>query len=140
MVRNSVLIARPVEDVFDYAAQFERHTEWQDDLKAATFDGPAKVGAVGTETRQMGPRTHTYEWRVTEYERPRLLSFETLSGSIRPSGRMRFVAEGTGTRLDFEMDLNPRGFMKLLAPFIERQVQKTNDAHTAKFKEILERG
>jgi len=139
MIRNTVVVQRPVEEVFDYAAQFDRHPEWQDDLKGATFEGPAAVGVIGTETRQMGPRVHTYEWRVSACERPRLLGFETLSGPMRPAGSMRFTAEGTGTRVDFEMVLNPRGLMKLMSPFIERQVQRTNTEHLATFKEILER-
>lgn len=138
MIRNTIVVERAVEDVFDYAAQFDRHPEWQDDLKAATFDGPAAVGASGTETRQMGPRVHTYRWRVSEYERPRVLGFETQSGPMRPAGKMLFMAEGTATRVDFEMVLNPRGLMRLMGPIIERRVQKTNIGHFAKFKEILE--
>jgi len=138
MIRNTIVVERPVEEVFDYAAQFDRHPEWQDDLKTSTFDGPADVGANGTETRQMGPRVHTYQWRVNAYERPRIIGFETLSGPMRPAGTMRFSPENTGTRVDFEMALNPRGLMKLVGPIIERQVQKTNTEHLAKFKEILE--
>src|SRR5579872_806319 len=138
MIRNTTVVERPVEWVFDYAAQFDRHPEWQDDLKAATFDGPAAVGVTGTETRQMGPRVHTYQWRVSAYDRPRLLGFETMSGPMRPAGTMRFSAEGTGTRVDFEMALNPRGLVKLMSRIIERQVQKTNTEHLAKFKETLE--
>ena len=138
MIRNTVVIERPVDEVFDYAAQFDRHPEWQDDLKDATFDGPAAVGATGTETRQMGPRVQTYEWRVSAYDRPRLLGFETLSGPMRPSGTMAFSAEGGGTRIDFQMELNPRGFMKLMGPLIARQVQKVNTEHLAKLKRILE--
>lgn len=95
--------------------------------------------ATGTETRQMGPRVHTYEWRVSSYERPRLLGFETVTGPMRPSRTMTFTSENGGTRLDFEMKLNPRGLIRLTSLMIERQVQKTNDAHLVKFKQILER-
>jgi uncharacterized membrane protein len=139
MIRSTEFVEKPVEEVFDYAAHFERHPEWQDDLKAAAFDGPAAVGATGTETRQMGPRANTYEWRITAFEPPRLLGFETLTGPMRPAGTMSFTADGEGTRVDFEMALNPQGVMKLLHPFIERQVQKASDRHLEKFRAILER-
>jgi uncharacterized membrane protein len=138
MIHNTIVIERPVEAVFDYAAQFDRHPEWQEDLKAAVFEGPAVVGATGTETRQMGPRTQSYEWRISVFERPRRLGFETLSGPMRPSGTMSFAPEGGGTRLDFEMAMNPRGVMKLMNALIERRVQRTNDQHLARFKQILE--
>jgi uncharacterized membrane protein len=140
MIVNSITIRRAVADVFDYASHFERHPEWQEDLKTAEFTGPPSVGATGTETRRIGPRTHTYEWRISEFERPRRLAFETLSGLIRPVGRMTFTPVDDGTRLDFEMELRPLGPTKLVAPLIARQVRRSNDAHLAKFKELLEGG
>jgi uncharacterized membrane protein len=138
VIQNTIVVDRPIEAVFDYASHFERHPEWQPDLKAADFHGPAQVGAAGTETRQMGPRVHTYQWRVSAYEPPNRLGFETISGPMRPAGTMRFRSEGEATRVDFEMALNPRGLMKLLAPVIERQVQKANTGHLALFKQRLE--
>ena len=86
----------------------------------------------------MGSRTQSYQWRVSAYERPRVVGFETLSGPMRPVGTMRFAAEGTGTRVNFQMEMNPRGLLKLMNPFIERQVQKANTLHFAKFKDLLE--
>jgi uncharacterized membrane protein len=138
MIRNTIVVKRPIDEVFGYAAQFDRHPEWQEDLKAATIDGPAALGVTGTETRKMGPRVHTYQWRVSAYEPPHHLGFETLSGPMRPAGTMDFVSDGDGTRIDFQMELNPRGVMKLLSPMIERNVQKVNTQHLEKFKEILE--
>lgn len=138
MIKNTIVVNRPIEIVFDYASHFERHPEWQPDLKAAEFQGPAQVGAAGSETRQMGRRVQTYQWRVSECEPPHRLGFETTSGPMRPAGTMAFRSEGEGTRVDFEMALNPRGWMKLLAPIIERQVQKTNTEHLGLFKQRLE--
>jgi len=93
MIRNTITIDKSIEEVFDYAAQFERHSEWQDNLKGLTFNGPAAVGGTGTQTRQVGPRARTSDWRVSAYERPRIIGWETLNGPIRPAGTMRFVAE-----------------------------------------------
>jgi len=138
MIRNTVTVERSIEEVFDYAAQFDRHPEWQDNLKGVTADGPPAVGATGTATRQIGPRVQTSQWRMSAYERPRILAWEILSGPMRPAGTMRFSAEGTSTRVDFEMELNPRGLIKLMRPLIERQGQKINAEHLAKFKDILE--
>ena len=139
MIRNSVVVKRDVGTVFEYAAQFDRHPEWQSDLEGATFEGPAAVGRGGVETRKMGPRTHSYEWRVSAFDPPHVLGFETLSGPMRPAGTMRFSSEGDGTRVTFEMALNPRGLMRLIAPVIERRVQRTNTEHLDRFRENLER-
>lgn len=138
MIRNTVTIENSIEEVFDYAAQFDRHPEWQEELKSATADGPPGVGATGSGMRQMGPRVHETQWRMTTYERPTILGWEILSGPMRPVGTMRFSAEGTSTRVDFEIEMNPRGLMKLMGPLIERQAQKIVAEQFAKFKDILE--
>ena len=57
---------------------------------------------------------------------------------MRPAGTMRFSAEGTGTRVDFEMEMNPRGWMKLVGLLVERQSRKIVEGQFAKFKDILE--
>jgi hypothetical protein len=57
---------------------------------------------------------------------------------MRPSGTMSFAPEGDGTRLEFEMAMNPRGVMKLMNSLIERRVQRTNDQHLERFQQILE--
>jgi uncharacterized membrane protein len=140
MITNSTVVNRPIEAVFDYAAQFERHPEWQDDLVAATIEGPPAVGVKGSETRQMGKRTQTYEWRVSEFDRPNRIGFETISGPVRPAGTIALTSQGDATRVDFQMEVNARGPMKLLTPLISRQIQRSVDAHQAKFKQLLESG
>jgi uncharacterized membrane protein len=138
MIRNTVTVERSIEAVFDYAAEFDRHPEWQDELKSVTVDGPPAVGATGTGRRQMGPRVITTPWRISDYDRPSLLGWEILSGPMRPAGTMRFSVEGNSTRVDFEIDMNPRGLMRLMGPLIERQGQKVVARQFAKFKDILE--
>jgi uncharacterized membrane protein len=138
MIRHTVSVARPIEDVFDYAAQFDRHSEWQDDLKSVTADGPPGVGTTGSGRRQMGPRVITTPWRINTYDRPSLLGWEVLSGPMRPAGTMRFSTDGNSTRVDFEIEMNPRGLMNLMGPLIERQGRKVVARQFAKFKDILE--
>jgi uncharacterized membrane protein len=75
---------------------------------------------------------------MSAYERPSILGWEALTGPIRPAGSMRFSPEGTSTRVDFEMAMNPRGLMKLMGPLLDRQSQKVVAEQFAKFKDILE--
>lgn len=86
----------------------------------------------------MGPRTHTYRWRVSECDPPHRLGFETTSGPMRPAGNMAFRSDGDATRVELTLALNPRGLMRILAPLIQRQVQKTTNEHLILFKQRLE--
>ena len=138
MIRNTVTVEQPIEEVFDYAAQFDRHPEWQDDLKSATADGPPAVGATGSGIRQIGPRVHTTQWRMSAYERPTILGWEVPNGPSRPAGSMRSSTEGTSTRIDFEMEMNPQGWMKLMDPLLEWQSRRIVAEQLAKFKDVLE--
>jgi uncharacterized membrane protein len=140
MIKNSVVIDRPIEAVFDYVAQFERHVEWQDDLKSSKLNGPPAVGVTGSDTRQMGRRTMSYDWEVTTLDRPNKIAFGTLTGPVRPVGSMSFSVDNDSTRVDFQMEMNPRGLMKLLGSKIDRDVQKTNVEHLAKLKQLMESG
>jgi hypothetical protein len=92
--------------------------------RTGPWPGPSKMASLSTSGCSR-TRKHT-------------LGFETLTGPTRPAGTMQFSSEGEATRVDFEMELNPCGFMRLKAPLIERQVQHSNDDYLERFKQILE--
>jgi Polyketide cyclase / dehydrase and lipid transport len=55
---RSIEIARRPEDVFSYATDFSRFSEWQEGVVSVRprAEGPA-VGSTAVVTRRVGPRT-----------------------------------------------------------------------------------
>lgn len=113
----SVRIDRPAEEIWDYFTDVANDPEWNPSaIKVRkTSDGPLGVGSTFHVVRKMsGPMRLEY----TEYSRPlrwalrgvgRGMSF-TYSADLTPSGG--------STELRSKMNLEPKGFLKLLTPVL----------------------
>ncbi len=56
MIKHSIEIDRPAEEVFAYLDQLDRHGEWQSSLVSAKVetDGPTRVGSTGKPREVQG--------------------------------------------------------------------------------------
>lgn len=136
---HSVLIARPVSDVFAYIADGENCPQWRPgvlDIKRLAGEG------VGTRYTQgvAGPmgRRIAADYEITVHEPHRRIEFQTVAGPVRPHGRYDFEATDGGTRLTFSLDAAVSGLRGL---FMGSMVQRTMDAEVRaieRVKTILE--
>jgi uncharacterized membrane protein len=144
MIKSSIEIDRPPEQVFAYLDELDKHSEWQDGLISSRIvtEGPVGVGTRVADTRQVpgGPREMTYE--ITEHDPPRKSAWRGLDGPVRPSGSVVVepIDDGTRSRISLELDLQGHGIGVLFAPFARMQARKQVPQDQAKLKEILERG
>jgi uncharacterized membrane protein len=135
-----VVVDRPLEDVFDYYAQYHRHPEWQPELLSAEFTtpGPVAAGSKGIEVRRLLGREIRVGYEITDHVRPHRSAFRTLDGPVRPIGIATFASAANGTRLQFELDLAARGPLRLLAPILALRLRSQIAAHLQRFKAVLE--
>jgi hypothetical protein len=110
-------IDHPPEDVFDYIADVRNELRWQKDLKRVekVTEGPVGDGTVfETEYGLFGEMRLTLE----DVSRPHHLVFV----GEGPRMWMRFVLDAApregGSRVSFDVDMRPRGPIKLLAPLL----------------------
>jgi uncharacterized membrane protein len=128
--------------VFAYVDEMDRHGEWQDDIVSVTVEteGPTRVGSRSREKRKVpgGEREFTYE--VTEHDPPNRVSFKGIDGPIRPKGTVTFtpIADGGGTRMELDFDLEPHGFGYLVAWLARRQARNTIPRDLQNLKARLE--
>ena len=91
VVEESVVIARPPEEVFDYLAQADNLPVWDSSIVQAEQVGAGPVG-VGTRWRGtskiLGRR---FEWttELTEFDRPRRSSSRRTPGGPSYGARLR---------------------------------------------------
>jgi uncharacterized membrane protein len=144
-ITKSTHIARPADEVFAYLDDLGAHKEWQQQIDSVQVltDGPTRVGTEVEETRTVGGnRKITMRWRLTEHDASsRRSAFETYeSKMMKPSGVISVAPAGDGSEVTFSMDTNPVGFGKLLAPLMNRDVEKTITGDLERLKQRLEGG
>jgi len=139
-IEESVMINRPVEDVWKFIADLSNVTKWDrsvSELKL-TSAGPIGVGATCDVTFQIMGKM-TLSERFIEYEPNRKFSFEFTSGPAKGSivafsmeaieGKTRFTSSG---------DLKYNGFYRLLGPFVTRMLKRSVVDSVGNVKRILE--
>jgi uncharacterized protein YndB with AHSA1/START domain len=143
MIKHSIEINRPAEEVFAYLDQVDRHNEWQGSLVSTTVetDGPVRVGTRVVERRSIPGGARDFPYEVTEHDPPRKFSFRGTAGLIRPAGT--YTVDPTGessSRLNSELDLEGHGIGRLFAPLALRQADKQMPVDHQKLKQLLETG
>ena len=143
MIKRSIEINRPAEEVFAYLLQVDRHNEWQGSLVSTTVetDGPTRVGTRVVERRKIPGGTREISYEITENDPPRKASFRGTAGPVRPVGT--YTVDPTGessSRMNVELDLQGHGIGKLFAFLARRQAAKEVPVDHEKFKKLLESG
>ncbi|MDY7103189.1 MAG: SRPBCC family protein [Actinomycetota bacterium] len=83
-VEVHVDIARPAEEVFAFVADHENNPRWQRGMRTCrwTSDDPPGVGSTYEQEARFLGRPVRSTFRVSEYEPPRRIRIETVSGTF----------------------------------------------------------
>lgn len=124
---HSVVIERPVHEVFAYVADGAKNQSWRSGVTdIALASGTA--GTVGARYTQgmKGPGGRiAADYELTEVVPDRLIAFRVVAGPARPEGRYVFAPEGSGTRVTFGLSWEPKGLKeKLMAPMVARTMPR----------------
>jgi len=143
MIKHSIEINRPAEEVFAYLDQVDRHNEWQGSLASTTVetDGPTRVGTRVVERRKIPGGTRDFPYEITEHDPPRKVAFRGTAGPVRPVGTYTVDPTGASSScMTVELDLKGHGIGKLFSILARRQAAKQMLVDHDKFKEVLENG
>jgi hypothetical protein len=129
-VARSVVINRPIAEVFGFVANFENEPRWMPGILESrqTSVGPIGVGTTFREVVQnLGPRMEN-TFAVTQYVPPRTFAIESTSGPVPFQVTYSFEPIIEGTRFTGIGAMKPQGFFKLIAPLfaaiVGRQIQR----------------
>lgn len=143
VTEESVIIDRPLREVWEYASEPSNQTVWQSNL--AGFE------LVDAERPQVGARTRgttrlagkNFEWTAeyTEWEPPRRASFRSIEAAFDFEGTI--TAEDVGndaTRVTWRIQTETLGgfFGKLADPVVNRMYARDVRASLENLKEVLE--
>jgi carbon monoxide dehydrogenase subunit G len=135
---NTVIIRRPVEEVFAFLADFENVPKWNDAIVETTKTSPGPVGVRTTyrQTRSVPTRSEE-RFEVTVFEPPRRLEVQGQIGPFR--ARISYLLEptGSGTRLRNAVDLGSSGPLPLVAPLVTSRVKHAVAANLDTLEQLL---
>lgn len=139
-VKNSLVINRPIEDVFAYATDVEKMAEWVGPISEAkqTSDGPLGVGTTSVRLLNVMGRKTKSPYKVTEYELNSRYATETTSGSFQSKERFKFESVEGGTKLSVEGQVEASGLLKIAEPVLARMARRQSATDFQTMKDLLE--
>ena len=136
---NTVMIARPIEDVFAFLSDLENIPKWNYAIVETRkiSEGPVGVGTTYHQVRSVPSRSEE-RLEITTYDPPRQLE---IRGQLGPFRSRLFYALDTipeGTRVTNTVEVELRGPGRLLGRLAEPRVREAVAANLRKLKELLE--
>jgi hypothetical protein len=147
-VVTSAEIGRPAAEVFAYATDPARFSQWQKGVVDGHMDGPADgtqapaVGAKCVTTRRIGGGSRPSTSELTHIDPPRTWGVRGTHGPIRAAVDVRVEPmTGSHSRLTISVDFAGRGIGKFLVPLmVRRAARKEMAANMAALKRKIEAG
>jgi hypothetical protein len=138
MAATSVMIKRPVHDVFARVSDFAKAPEWAPQMGRIEMQGPLREGASFREERRFLGRPAMADWMVTRFEPDRAIGLSMKFGPMRGRFAYLFEPAESGTQLTQITDVELVGPLSFLTPLIARETEKEEDAELGRLKKVLE--
>jgi uncharacterized protein YndB with AHSA1/START domain len=145
---TSAKIERPAAEVFAYATDPARFSQWQKGVVDGHMDGPADgtqapaVGARCVTTRRIGGSSRPSTSELTHIDPPRTWGVRGTDGPIRAAVDVLVEpVTGSRSRLTISVDFTGHGVGKILVPLmVRREARKEMPANMAALKQRMEAG
>ncbi len=139
-VEKSIVINKPVEEVFSFVTGADNYTKWQAAVEQVIEGGPRNtVGSQFTEVRKfMGQEMRT-TLELTEFVPNAKWAAKVVKGPVPYEVNMTFQSVEGGTKVTTCVDGEPKGFFKLAEGMVAGQLEKSLTDDELKLKEILEK-
>ncbi len=138
-VEQSIIINRPIEDVFAYVTTPSNIPKWRPDvLEINGANGSVAVGARFEElVNFMGRKSFTMQ--VIEYQPNQREVIRAVAGpNVRPTQTFQLEATASGTRLSVSAQVRTSGLFRLMEPMMPTMFRKTWAQYLSNLKQILE--
>ena len=139
-VELSVVINRPVAEVFAFVTDPANSAKWQEGLVESrlTSSGPMGVGAEITDVRKFLGRDMDSKLEVTEFVPNKKFSEKVVSGPLKFEISQSFEPSGEGTKVSLIAQGEPGGFFKLAEGMVQKQLQTQLEGDSQRLKKALE--
>jgi uncharacterized protein YndB with AHSA1/START domain len=139
-VELSVIINRPVAEVFAFVTDPANNAKWQDGLVESRLvsSGSVGVGAQITDVRKFIGRDMDSKLEVTAFEPNKKFGEKVISGPLKFEIIETFEPSGDGTKVSLLAQGEPGGFFKLAEGMVQKQLQGQLEGDAQRLKKVLE--
>jgi uncharacterized protein YndB with AHSA1/START domain len=145
---TSAEIDRPAAEVFAYATDPARFSEWQKGVVDGHMDVPANdtqappVGSKCVTTRRIGGANRPSSSELVYIDPPKIWGVRGIDGPIRAAVDVAVEpVTGSRSRLTISVDFTGHGIGKILVPLmVRREARKEMPANMAALKHRMEAG
>jgi carbon monoxide dehydrogenase subunit G len=140
--KRSIVIARPVEQVFDFATDLANAKVLLPNITKVELltEGGLKPGAKFRETRVMNGKERSAVIEVVEHQRPTVHAAKAAMLGMAATYRFRFFADGTGTRVEMEAEVTGNFLWWLFLGLMSRAMEKEDGEYLNRLKAGVEAG
>jgi uncharacterized membrane protein len=139
-IERSIVIERPVQDVWDFVQDTSKDALWQTTLVQSQVltEGPRRVGTQVQEVRRFLGVQIPMTLELTEFEPERRSSLKAVAGGIPLSGNYMLEPLDGGTKLTVTGQLEAHRLFKLAEPVFARMTSRELEASLGHLKHLLE--
>lgn len=136
-IERSIVIHKPVEEVFALVTDGSKASSWQGGLEAVEGQASA-VGEQYTEVRKFMGREMRSVMEITSYEPNARWSAKVRKGPVPYEVTVRFEPLDGSTKLTTRVEGEPTGFFKVAEGMFKSQLEKSIDEDTNRLKKMME--
>ena len=140
-IEASVVINRPIEEVFAYMIDFEKTDQWSAQVVETkkTSEGPVGVGTRFVAVARVLGRRIEDTVEVTEYEPNSKYSLKHAAGPISiEKDEFTFESVAGGIKVTHVFEMETGGFFRLAEPLVARMIRRQSETDFAHLKDLLE--
>lgn len=141
-LRTSVVIARPLAEVYDLLLDLENARHFDPEVRSVerTTDGPIGVGTTFSFVEPLPPfgRVGRSSATYSAIDPGRRIEMTVQVGPVTDTVTLVFAPSDAGTRVTVDGDISPPGWKRLLAPLLARLATRTWDSRLGYIKAWLE--
>lgn len=142
-VSTEITIDRPIERVASYAADPANAPEWYVEIRSVEWKTPPPVqtgSRIAFTARFLG-RTLSYTYEIVELVPGERLVMRTAEGPFPMETTYTWTSRSDGaTTMTLRNRGQPKGFSKIVTPFLSRAMRRANQQDLRRLKSLLETG
>lgn len=138
-IEKSIVIDKPVEEVFAYMSDGSKAPNWQGGLEAVEGQANA-VGEQYTEVRKFMGREMRSVLELTAFEPNKRWGAKVIKGPVPYEVTVQLTPQDGGTQMTTHIEGEPTGFFKVAEGMVKGQLEKSIEEDNNRLKKILEGG